>query len=326
MRETCTRLFNDVFRTWIGPRLSWGFRSHAKVLSRDYSARVTDAFSRLSPATRASDTRPVFVFSAGWRSGSTMLQRMIMDRNPEILIWGEPFDLANLHDNMANQFRAFTPDWPPKSYFLSTADGTTLSDRWVANLYPDMAQLVAAHRNFYDTLFAAPAARAGRSRWGLKDVRLTIEHAWYFRALYPQCKILMLYRHPLEAYRSYRRWRMGVFRRWPDRFVATPYAFGRNWAELTRGYLDGHRAVDAFLIRYEDLDDAARIDRLGEYLGWTVPRASQIRKIRDRDAAPGAVSPGSDRLPAADRLLIEWTTRRVRRDAGYESRQPTRTG
>ena len=321
MRETRTRFLNDIFRTWIGPRLSWAFRSHARRLSRDFPARVTDAFTRVSPAARAGGGRPVFVFSAGWRSGSTMLQRMIMDGNPEILIWGEPFDHTNLHDNMANQLRAFTPDWPPKSYFISTTDGTNLSDSWVANLYPDMAQLVAAHRNFYDTLFATEAVHAGRSRWGLKEVRLTIEHAWYFRALYPDCKILMLYRNPLDAYRSYRRWRMGVFRRWPDRFVATPYSFGRNWAELTRGYLDGHRAVDAFLIRYEDLDDAAQMERLRKYLGWTVPRSSQIRKIRDRAPDQVPVSPVSqdpDRVPLADRLLIEWTTRRVRRDAGYD--------
>ena len=318
MREIRTRFVNDVFRTLVGPRVSWRFGAHAKHLSRDLPARVTDAFNRLSPQARASDDQPVFVFAAGWRSGSTMLQRMIMENNPEMLIWGEPFDLANLHDNMANQFRAFTPDWPPESYFLWTTGRANLADSWVANLYPGMEQLVTAHRRFYDTLFAEAAVRVGRPRWGLKEVRLTLDHAWYFRALYPECKILMLYRNPFDAYRSYRRWRMGVFRRWPDRFVATPYQFGRNWAELTRGYLDGHREVGAFLLRYEDLDDAAQIERLEEYLGWKVPRSSQIRKIRDRvaDHAENAVDP--DRVPVADRLLIAWTTRQVRRAAGYE--------
>ena len=323
MREIRDRFLKDLIRLAVGPQISWRASAHARLESRDFPARMQDVVDRLSVDARAYAPSPIFVLSAGWRSGSTMLQRMIMVNNPDLLIWGEPFDLANVHDNMANQFRAFTQDWPPESYFLAMPDGTNLSDSWVANLYPDMQQLLAAHRHFYDTLFAATATRAGRSRWGLKEVRLTIDNARYFRALYPQCKILLLYRNPFDAYRSYRRWRMGVFRRWPDRFVATPRAFGRNWAELTRGFLDGHRTVDALLIRYEDLDDAPQIDRLSEYLGWTVPRSSQVRRIRDRTTDQGPASPREDRLPVADRLLIELTTRRVRRDAGYGSTRPT---
>ena len=106
MREARNRFLNDVFRTWVGPRLSWRFRADAMSMSRDFPARITDALTRLSPAARAHGAQPVFVFSAGWRSGSTMLQRMIMENNPELLIWGEPFDLTNLHDHMAAQFRA----------------------------------------------------------------------------------------------------------------------------------------------------------------------------------------------------------------------------
>ena len=319
MREIRNRLVQDLLRLLVGPQISWGASAKARLESQDFTARIQNLVDRLPADSRVYVQSPIFVLSAGWRSGSTMLQRMIMENNPDILIWGEPFDLANVHDNMANQFRAFTRDWPPKIYFLSMTNGTNLSDTWVANLYPDMENLMAAHRHFYDSLFAAAAAHAGRSRWGLKEVRLTIDHARYFRALYPECKILLLYRNPLDAYRSYRRWRMGVFRRWPDRFVATPYAFGRNWSELMQGYLDGHHTVEAFLIRYEDLDDPARIARLSEYLGWTVPRSSQVRKIRDRAAGPISASQGPDRLPIADRLLIEWTTRRVRRAAGYDS-------
>ena len=324
MREIRNQILRDLFRIVVGPQISWRASAEARVVSQNFPVGLQNVVDRVPTEARIYAPNPIFVLSAGWRSGSTMLQRMIMANNPDILIWGEPFDLANIHDNMANQFRAFTRDWPPKSYFLSMTNGTGLSDTWVANLYPEMEHLLAAHRQFYDTLFAATAARVGRSRWGLKEVRLTIDHARYFRALYPKCKILLLYRNPLDAYRSYRRWRMGVFRRWPDRFVATPYTFGRNWAELTRGYLDGHRTVDAYLIRYEDLDDAAQIDRLSEYLGWAVPRSSQVRKIRDRATDQVPESPHSDRLPVADRLLIEWTTRRVRRDVGYESTPPTR--
>ena len=33
---------------------------------------------------------PVFLFSAGWRSGSTLLQRLIT-HGGEVMMWGEPF-------------------------------------------------------------------------------------------------------------------------------------------------------------------------------------------------------------------------------------------
>ncbi len=35
------------------------------------------------------DERPIFILSAGWRSGSTLIQRLIMSKE-RILIWGEP--------------------------------------------------------------------------------------------------------------------------------------------------------------------------------------------------------------------------------------------
>lgn len=228
-----------------------------------------------------------------------------------------------MHDGLANQFRAFTRYWPPLAYFLPTSVTTDLSDTWVANLYPTVDDLLGAHRRFYDALFAEPARRAGKSSWGMKEVRLTIDHARYFRALYPSCKIVLLHRNPFDAYRSYRRWRTGVFRRWPDRFVATPYAFGRNWAELTSGFLEGDRAIDACRIRYEDLDDSAEVRRLSDYLGWTVPRASEIRRIRDRKTDSASGRPDGDRVPLADRLLLEWATRKARRDAGYALRSST---
>ena len=35
----------------------------------------------------SSEDAPIFILSAGWRSGSTLLQRML---TPECLIWGNP--------------------------------------------------------------------------------------------------------------------------------------------------------------------------------------------------------------------------------------------
>ncbi len=308
----------DILRALLGPRACWGDSSYARNLSRDFPARLQDAFARVSPETRLQDDQPVFLLSAGWRSGSTLLQRMIMEHNQDLLIWGEPFAHSNIHDSLVGQFRAFTPDWPRNAFLASRTGLNNPSDSWVANLYPDIDDLVKAHRNFYSRLFAEPAIRAGRKNWGFKEVRLTIDHAMYFRALYPRCKILLLFRSPLDAYHSYRSWSSAWFRTWPESPVSTPYAFGRNWAEIAQGFLSGQKAVDALSIRYEDLNNPAEVERMEAYLGWAVPCSSELRRIRNTAPDQSSDKLRSIPLPAIDRALLKLATGKVLRDAGYD--------
>ena len=63
-----------------------------------------------SPST----DEPVFVLAAGWRSGSTLLQRMLMRH---CLVWGEPFGRAMLIDSLAQPLQTFTDTWPPDGMF-----------------------------------------------------------------------------------------------------------------------------------------------------------------------------------------------------------------
>jgi hypothetical protein len=242
---------------------------------------------------------------------------MIMKNNADLLLWGEPFSHCNILRGLADQFRAFTPQWPPKPFFLSAVKLRDPSDTWVANLYPEVDDLLKAHRSFHHALFAEPAYRAGWKNWGLKEVRLTIDDAIYLRALYPNCKIVLLYRNPYDAYLSYRSWDASFFRAWPDRLVSTPRAFGGNWAELTRGYLEGHERIDALLLKYEDLDSPDTVERLQSYLGWPVPRASEMRRIRDVDSSHEARKPQRKPLRAMERAILTMTTRPVLRVAGY---------
>jgi len=59
---------------------------------------------------------PVFVLAAGWRSGSTLLQRMLM---PECFIWGEPYGHSGMLQSLADPLRCMTADWPEPHFFLS---------------------------------------------------------------------------------------------------------------------------------------------------------------------------------------------------------------
>jgi len=318
-------LLRNLVRATVGPRYTWRLASRTRSEAADLPARMHQALDWISAETRRDEEQPVFVLSAGWRSGSTLLQRMIMENRKDLLMWGEPLPHCNIHDGLVNQFRAFTSQWPPSPYFLSAMKLQDPSDTWVANLYPDVDDLLKAHRNFHHTLFAEPARRAGWKSWGLKEVRFTIDHAMYLRVLYPKCKVILLYRNPYDAYLSYSHWNVTVFRTWPDRFVSAPYAFGRNWAELTRGYLEGHKRIDALLIRYEELDRPDAVARIQSYLGWPVPRSSEMRRIREPDYSKAARKPKRKSLRATERLMLKLATRSVLCDAGYDGQsQPDR--
>lgn len=310
--DMLTRPLKILIRALFGPVGTWNLKKNSYRTSADMAARLQDTLARTSPATRDCDEQPIFLLSAGWRSGSTLLQRMLMENNRDVIIWGEPFDHCNIPDCMASQFRAFTSQWPFESFFLSKRRHKDLSDEWVANLYPDVDYLLNAHRRFFDGIFGQPARAIGRTGWGLKEVRLTIEHAMYFRALYPRCKIVFLYRNPHDAYLSYRRVEAGWFRRWPDDLIKTAYAYGRHWSETTRGFIEGHRKVNGVLIRYEDLDSPRDVERLSEYLGWPVSRSSSLQR---RDLTQRR--PESAKLPRLDKAILNFATGQTRKDAGY---------
>ena len=305
----------SIVRAFLGPRHTWSYTRSAARLSADFDARLDDLFSRVSENTQTCDERPVFIFSAGWRSGSTLLQRMLMQNNENILMWGEPFHLCHIFDGLANQFRAFTPEWPNASHFLGGRARGRLSDQWVANLYPDVDDLVRAHREFLRALFVEPANRAGASRWGIKVVRLSITHAKYLKKLYPRSKSIFLCRDPVHSYASYRKVFDAWFERWPDKVVATPYAFGKHWARLTEGFLAGYDVVDGVFGRYEDFDIANHVDRLSEYLGWQVSQASSMTRIVDGGA--GKVGQPEATVPYLEKQIIRAVTSGVRRLVGY---------
>ena len=306
------RPLKTLLRALFGPVGSWHLKDHSRRASADLQACLQEALARVSPETRECGEQPIFLLSAGWRSGSTLLQRMLMEHNQDVILWGEPFDHCNIHETMASQFRAFTAQWPFERFFLSARQHRNLSDEWVANLYPDVDYLLNAHRRFFDGLFGEPARATGRTRWGLKEVRLTIDHAMYFRALYPKCKIVFLCRNPHDAYLSYRRVEAGWFRRWPDHLVNTAYAYGRHWAETTRGFVAGQEQVNGLMIRYEDLDNPADVARLSNYLGWPVSRSSSLQR-RDFTKQGGK----GVKLPRLDRAILDLATGQTRKDAGY---------
>jgi hypothetical protein len=258
------------------------------------------------------DKAPIFLLSAGWRSGSTLLQRLIMS-DPRVLIWGEPYDECGLIQAIAGSMKAFRPGWPPQEYFYDGTPPDRLTGEWIANLFPSLEDWRKGQRALFDTTFAEPAKRAGAERWGIKEVRFTAEHCAYLRWLYPKAKFVFLYRNPLDAYRSYCRYGRSWYDTFPDRPVFTPIAFGTHWRKLMQGFLKDAKALDALIIRYEDLVAGhTPLDKLENYLGIAIDR--NVLKARVGTSERGGEKGQANAL---ERWLLRRAVAPVAEKMGY---------
>jgi len=256
----------------------------------------------ICPAPQDDPVAPIFLLSAGWRSGSTLLQRLIMS-DRRVLIWGEPYDECGPIQAMADTLKAFRPGWPPAEYYYDGTPPDQLSGKWVANLFPAPAALWQAHRQFHEALFDAPATQSGAVRWGIKEVRLGIEHARYLRWLYPNARFVLLYRNPLDAYRSYCRYGRSWYNIFPNQPVFTPTAFGAHWRRMIEGYLEGAESLGAMLVRYEDLiGPKPPLAALDDYLGIRMNHAVLGAKV-------GSSERGGEKLQV--NRLERWLLKRA---------------
>lgn len=238
--------------------------------------------SRWPQITNPCEEEPIFLLAAGWRSGSTFLQRLLM---PHCFLWGEPFGHAGLFESLAEPLRCITQQWPEPHFFYQGESPDELSKRFIANLYPSMESLLQAHQSYLQTLFRDSAHQAGSTRWGIKEVRLTVDHALYLKWLFPKAKFLFLYRNPFDAYRSFAArkaigWQW--YHRWPDRPLDVR-TFAKHWRELVTSFLEGHQKVDGLLVSYESIA-AGNLAPIEEYLGF--PLSQEAAQVNPSDGGP----------------------------------------
>jgi len=269
-----------------------------------------EALLTACPQNKVGDEEaPIFLLSAGWRSGSTLMQRLLMS-DKGVLIWGEPYDECGLIQSMAESVKAFRPDWPRADYFYDGTPTSQLSGNWIANLFPSLEDLHNGHRALFDALFARPARAAGATRWGIKEVRLGTDHCAYLRWLYPKARFLFLYRNPLDAYRSY----CGYGRNWydvyPDKPVFTPTVFGTHWRNLIEGFMRDADKLGAQLVRYEDLiTGQTHLGEVEEYMGIHIDRSILKLKVRNSEKIKAGSQLESERIKVS--RLEKWLLKRA---------------
>ncbi len=266
------------------------FESHLEVSEDDIVRGLNAATVGFLVDAHPVDDAPIFVLSAGWRSGSTALQRLLSSSTTRI--WGEPFHLSGVVPSLARQWAPFSTSWPDPRHIPDDADSQSVrNDRWIANLYPPPIDLLRGQRALMRATFAEPAYRAGCTHWGLKEVRLGGGVAAVLRTLFPLSRVMFLVRNPYDAFASYhtllrRRGAGGWYAEWPNGRVADEVAFGTHWRRMVDSFILYRERSQALLVRYEELSEDATLEAIESHAGIPLDRSAvelRVGSSFDRD-------------------------------------------
>jgi len=246
---------------------------------KDVSSSLRAIRNLLPSDYRFSEEAPIFICSAGWRCGSTVLQRIACTE--ETLIWGEPFDKCSLIQHLVEVLAPFDKHWPDESFFLS-GRGEDLAEKWIANLYPTATCLVDGIYALIDRLFIKPAQSQGYTRWGIKEVRFGYNEIKVMAFLFPRARFLLLSRDLDESYVSYVGFatRGRFYARWPHKHAFTPYHFAMHRGKVVTDFIHLAEEMDVFCLNYSDIvPGSPKLEDLQDYLGYQINSTALDHKI-----------------------------------------------
>lgn len=276
------------------------------------SLGAVDALGNTYEPEDTENESPIFLLATSWRSGSTLLQRILVT-DPQVLLWGEPLgDLALVSDLVGTLTRLST--LPHLKQRLEENDSifSSLATSWIATLYPPGLDFRAGLRSLLTRWLGEPARKRGFGRWGFKEVRLGAAEATLLRWLYPKAKFVLLSRSPYDCYRSLSdsRWR-DVYHRSPDVRVDSAAMMARHWNRIALSWSELRPGFPAVRIRYEDIV-GGRLDyrELESWLGIRIREDVALSQFVGKTAQ-------RSRLGWWERKIISCEARAGMRFLGY---------
>jgi hypothetical protein len=238
----------------------WALCEHASRLDVKHLVEGLTALQGPTPNAASAETdteAPIFFLSTGWRTGSTLLQRILVT-DPGVLIWGEPLGEMTLVSRITELLNDYLSPRNVESWrtqpSLDRLSAGSLATSWIATLSPHARDFRVAVRSLFDRWLADSAQRMGCARWGFKEVRLGAAEASLLYWLYPNAKFVILSRHPYDCYMSLSDANFHpLYHRYPSVRVDSAAGFASHWNQLALSWSELPQAFPSFQVKYEEL-------------------------------------------------------------------------
>jgi len=242
---------------------------------------------------------PVFVLGGGGRTGSTLVQRLLISTG-EIMIWGEHAGilLEGLHRIVAGM-----DEWISQRAACHLEQFHQQGwNAWIPNVNPRHEAFVAGARAALLEALAVPARQMGYRRWGFKEIRYNGSAVSLLRILFPDAPIVVLVRHPADALRSIK-----VTAWYEKDHGARPESFLAAWALSSSSLAASASKFNGVLVlRYEDLvgDPDRFVGTIAKHVGIDVDRFDRAAIATRLRGGPGAPMPEPAALDTRDRAAL----------------------